>query len=150
MASTFKWVAPEALTSYLTTELNSLADSTSDTTGFSAVGAEIANETDLYQYINLELVVATQGAARSAGGFVAVYINYSADGTTYDDTTDKAFTELLGIFPLDAAVTARRLTKTNLPIPPIDFKLLVLNDTGQALAATGNTLKYRRHNEQVV
>ena len=95
-------------------------------------------------------MIAAQGAARSAGGFVAVYINYAADGTTYDDTSDKAFTELLGVFGLDAAVTARRLTKTNLPIPPLDFKLLVLNDTGQALAATGNTLKYRRNNEQVV
>ena len=130
--------------------MNSLADSTSDTTGFSTVGAEIANETNLYQYINLELVIATQGAARSAGGFVTVYINYAADGTTYDDTSNKAFTELLAVFPLDAATTARRLTKTNLPIPPIDFKMLVLNDTGQALAATGNTLKYRRHNEQGV
>jgi hypothetical protein len=150
MPTTFKWIAPEALTTYFTTELNSLADSTSDTTGFSAVGAEIAAETDLQQYINLELVVAAQGAARSAGAFVAVYINYAADGVTYDDTTNKAFAELLAVFPLDAATTARRLTKTNLPIPPIDFKLLVLNDTGQALAATGNTLKYRRHNEQGV
>lgn len=150
MATTFKWVAPETLTSYFTTELNTLADSTSDTTGFSAVGAEIANETDLYQYINLQLVLATQGAARSAGGFVAVYINYAADGTTYDDTSNKVFTELLAVFPLDAATTARTLTKTNIPIPPIDFKLLVLNDTGQALAATLNTLKYRRHNEQGV
>src|SRR3990167_242242 len=111
MATTFKWVAPEALTSYLTTELNTLADSTSDTTGFSAAGAEIPNETDLFQYINLELVIATQGAARSAGGFVEVYINYSADGTTYDDTSNKAFAELLATFPLDAATTARRLTK---------------------------------------
>ena len=150
MATTFQWVAPEALTSYFTTELNSLADSTSDTTGFSAAGAEIANETNLYQYINLELVVAAQGAARSAGAFVAVYINYAADGTTYDDTSNKAFAELLAVFPLDAATTARRLTKTNIPIPPLDFKLLVLNDTGQALAATLNTLKYRRHNEQGV
>src|SRR3990172_5696137 len=126
MATTFKWVAPETLTSYFTTELNTLADSTSDTTGFSAVGAEIANETDLYQYINLELVLAAQGAARSAGGFVAVYINYSADGTTYDDTSGKAFATLLAVFPLDAAVTARRLTKGNLPILPLDFKLLVM------------------------
>ena len=150
MATTFQWIAPEALTAYLSTDLNSLADSTSDTTGFSVVGAEIPNETDLKQYINLELVVAAQGVARSAGAFVAVYINYSADGTTYDDTSNKAFAELLAVFPLDAATTARRLTKANLPIPPLDFKLLVMNDTGQALAATGNTLKYRRHNEQGV
>ena len=150
MATTFQWVAPEALTAYLGTELNTLADSTSDTTWFSAVGAEIANETGLYQYIELELVIAAQGAARSAGAFVAVYINYAADGTTYDDTSNKAFSELLAVFPLDAATTARRLTKANIPIPPLDFKLLVLNDTGQALAATLNTLKYRRHNEQGV
>ena len=117
MATTFKWVAPEALTAYLGTELNSLADSTSDTTGFSAVGAEIANETALYQYIALQLVVATQGGARSAGAFVAVYINYAADGSTYDDTSNKAFSELLTVFQLDAATTARTLTKVNLAEP---------------------------------
>ena len=149
MATTFKWVAPEALTTALTTQLDGLIDSTSDTTGFSAVSAEIPNETDLYQYINLELVLGIQ-VARSAGAFVAVYINFAADGAIYDDTSNKAFTQLLTVFQLDAATTARRLTKANLPIPPLDFKLLVLNDTGQAFAATLNTLKYRRHNEQGV
>lgn len=150
MANTFKWIAPEALTAYLGAELNSLADSTSDTTGFSAVGVEIANETDLYQYLDLQLVLATQGLARASGAFVAVYINYAADGTTYDDTSNKAFSQVAAIFPLDAATTARTLTLGGVHILPLNFKLLVLNDTGQALAATGNTLKYRRHNEQVV
>lgn len=150
MGVTFQWVAPESLTSALTTELNSLADSTSDTTGWSAASAEIANETGLYQFINLELVLAAQASARASGAYVAVYINYSADGTTYDSTSNKLFAELLAVFPLDAATTARRLTKVNLPIAPLDFKLLVMNDTGQALAASGNTLKYRRHNEQAI
>ena len=149
MPTTFKWVAPEALTTALTTQLDGLIDSTSDTTGFSAVSAEIPNETDLYQYINIELVLGIQ-VARSAGAFVAVYINFAADGVTYDDTSVKSFAQLLTVFQLDAATTARRLTKTNLPIPPLDFKLLVLNDTGQSFAATLNTLKYRRHNEQGV
>lgn len=143
------WQAPSALTSYLTTELNSLADSTSDTTGFSAVGAEIANGTALNRFIALELVLATQGAARTAGGFVAVYINLSADGTNYDDTSNKAFAQLLAVFPLDAATTARRLTLADIPIPPVDFKMLVLDDTGQAFAATGNSLSYRTYNETV-
>lgn len=148
--ATVKWLAPEAVTSALFTELNSLADSTSDTTGFSAVSAEISNETDLFQYINLEFVLATQGAARAAGGFVAVYIVYALDGTIYGNDTDKAYTEQLTAFQFDAATTARRITKTNLPIPPLDFKLQVLNDTGQALASGANALNYRRHNEQVV
>lgn len=143
------WQAPSALTAYFTTELNTLADSTSDTTGFSAAGAEIANATSLNRFLALELVLAAQGAARSAGGFVAVYINYAADGSTYDDTSNKAFSEMIAYFPLDAATTARRLTRTGIPIPPVDFKLLVLNDTGQALAGTGNTLKYITYNETV-
>jgi hypothetical protein len=150
MPTTFQWVTPEAVTSALFTELNALADSTSDTTGFSAVSAEISNETGLFQYINLEFVLATQGAARSAGGFVAVYIIYALNGTTYGSDTDKAYTEQLTAFQFDAATTARRITKTNLPIPPLDFKLQVLNDTGQALAGGANALNYRRHNEQGV
>ena len=40
MATTFQRIAPEALAAYLSTDLNSLADSTSDTTGFSVVGAD--------------------------------------------------------------------------------------------------------------
>jgi hypothetical protein len=146
-ATTFQWTAPESLTSALTTELNSLADSTSDTTGFSGLSSEIANETNLYKYIALELVVATQGSARSAGAFVSVYIVYAADGTTYSDSANKLFSEELTRFPLDASTTARRLTKVGIPILPLDFKLYVLNDTGQAFASSGNTLKYRRHNE---
>jgi len=150
MANTFKWLAPEAVTSVLFTELNSLADSTSATTGFSAVSAEIPNETDLFQYINLEFVIATQGSARSAGASASVFIVYALNGTTYGDDSNTAYGEQLTAFPLDAASTARRITKTNIPIPPVDFKLQLFNDTGQALASGANALNMRRHNEQVV
>jgi 4-hydroxyphenylpyruvate dioxygenase-like putative hemolysin len=151
MATEFKWKAPgETIQTALSTDLNSLADSTSDTTGFSALSAEIPNETDLYQYIDIELVIAAQGAARATGAFVAVFISYALDGADYGDDSNKAFAEQLAAFQLDAATTARQITKVNIPIPPIDFKLYVLNDTGQAFAASGSTLKFRRHNEQGV
>ena len=143
------WQAPSSLTSYLATGLDSIADSTTDTTGFSVVGAEIANATALNRFLALELVVAEQAAARTAGGFLGVYINFAADGTTYDNTSNKAFAELVAYYPVNAATGALRLTKRDIPIPPIDFKLLVLNDTGQALAASGNTLKYITYNETV-
>jgi hypothetical protein len=148
--ATIKWAAPESVQSYLSTGLDSLADSTSDTTGFSASGAEIDNLTDRYQYIDLELVLATQGVARSAGGRVEVWIERKADGTNYEDRANAALVNcLFATFQLDAATTARRLVITNLVLPPLPFKLYVRNDTGQAFASSGSTLKYRRHNEEV-
>lgn len=149
MATTFLWHVPESIQSALTTALDALANSTSDTTGFSALSAEIANGTDLYHYIDLELVLAAQGVARSAGATVEVWIAYQLDGTNYPDTANAAFMSgFLRSFQLDAATTARRLTLTNIPIAPFPFKLYVRNKTGQALAAADNTLKYRRHTEK--
>lgn len=148
MATTLKWAAPEAIQTYFTTELNSLATSTSDTTGFSAVGSAIDNETDQYQYLELELSVAAQGSARSAGATVAVMIVASVDGTNYPADTDLAYAVPLATFGLDAATTARLLTRTGIGIPPCKFKLQVWQKTGQAFAASSSTLKYRRYNEQ--
>lgn len=147
--ATIKWLAPEAVTSALFTELNGLPDSTSDTTGISAVSAEIPNETDLFQYIALEFVIAAQASARAAGASVAVFIVYALDGSTYASSSNTVFAEQLTAVQLDAATTARRLTRVNLPIPPVDFQLQFFNDTGQALASNANALNYRRYNEQV-
>lgn len=144
--ATISWAAPgESIQTAHSTSLNSLANAT-----FSADGSEIANETDLYPYIDLELSVAAQGSARSAGGYVAVYIVRALDGSNYEASPNPAFTtQLLAVFQLDAATTARVLVASNVPIPPLDFKLTVYNATGQAFAASGSTLKYRRHKEQV-
>lgn len=144
MATTFKWAAPEAIATYYTTELNSLADNT-----FVAVGAEIANETDLYQYIVFELVLGSLDPA--AGAFVDIWMDCQPDGTNYADAAKPLQTSaLLCTLQLDDASAAQRITSRMVPIPPLDFKLQLRNKAGVSFAASGNTLKYRRFNEQGV
>lgn len=151
--ATLKWGAPESLQGYFTTALDALANSTTDITGFSALGAEIDNETDKYQYISFELNLAVQGVARSAGAIVEIWKAEAVDSTpNYPADTNAAFapSNFVRSFQLDAAVTARRLTLTNIPLAPYKTKFQLRNVTGQAFAASGTTLKYRRHNEEVV
>lgn len=123
----------------LSTELNSLATATN-----SAASAALDNGTNLDVYIDAELVLATQGVARSNPAVVLLYAVYALDGTNYGDVNQDC-SDFLGQFSLDAAVTARRVALQGGPAPlkPGLFKLFVRNTTGQALAATGNTVRYR-------
>lgn len=137
-----KWEAPASIQTYLSTELNSLAD------GANKLGAKIDNVADGENelFMVLELYLATQGSARSAGATVDVYVLPSVDDTNFcygSDSVDPPASAYVGSFPLDAATTARYATLHNIPLPPLDFKILVINETGQAFAASGNTLKYR-------
>jgi hypothetical protein len=145
MASTFKWATPEAIATYFTTELNSLANA-----AFVSAGAAIDNETALYEYIAFELVLAA--LSPTAGAYVDVWIDPTMDGTNYSDAAKPLQTSsLLCAFQLDTtASTAQRVILPAVPIPPYKFKLQLRNGAGVALAASGNTLKYRRFNEQAV
>ncbi|MCB1901470.1 MAG: hypothetical protein KDH16_19400, partial [Rhodocyclaceae bacterium] len=49
---------------------------------------------------------------------------------------------LVGTYSLDAATTARRITK-RVNLPPTDYKVVLKNNTGQPLASTLNTVKFR-------
>jgi hypothetical protein len=147
MVTTFKWVAGEGAISALTTQLNSLADA-----GFSAASSAIDNLTDLYIYMDLEVNLAsfTPGAG---GPYIAVYIIYSLDGTNYEKTPDGSSGDKapIAIFPLEASVAqASRVTRTGIMIAPLKFKLVLENQAGAALAASGSTLQYNRHNGQSV
>ena len=145
MAIIHKWAAPEAIATYYTAELNALANG-----AFVAVGAEIANETDLYEYIVVEFVLAA--LSPTSGAYVDIWIDYQPDGTNYADP-GKALhnSSLLCTLPLDTtAATAQRIVSPARMIMPLDFKLQLRNGAGVAFAASGNTLKYRRFNEQGV
>lgn len=116
------------------TTLNSLANNT-----LVAAGTTYDNSTDLYPLCSLELKLNTQ-TARSAGATVSVYMSHDAVGSSTQDLTVES--QLVAVFPLDAAVTARTHTVHNIPLPPSAVcNFAVLNSTGQAFNASGNTLK---------
>lgn len=139
MATTKHKAYTAAIASILTTELNSLGSGST-----SAASAAIDNTTNLDLFADLTLTVAAQGAARSAGANVSVYLTQALDGTNYDDTQSTT-AELVAVFSLDAATTARQSSRRDVPIPPGLYKFFVVNNTGQALAASGNILEHRMH-----
>lgn len=144
--ATIKWATPGSEQSYLTTELNALADDDRK------LGAEIDNETGLNTNMLLELYVAAQGSARDSSGSVKLFLVRCVDGTNYEygsDSLDPPSLSYVGQFGLDAD-TAARYVSADIAIPPCKFKLMVKNKTGQALAASGNTLSYRTYNLEVV
>lgn len=143
MAQTFKWVAPEAIQTVLSTELNALQDLT-----MSSLSAAIDNETDLYQFMNVEINLASLTPA--SGAVIAVYLFPTLDGTNYYSTDSNYVDRSLCVIALHAATEAQRAGKENLIIPPLKFKLALFDFIGGALAASGNTLKIRRHNGQAV
>jgi hypothetical protein len=143
--ATFTWATPESIQSALTTQLDALGNAV-----FSASSSAIDNLTNLYQYIDLEVVLGS--LSPTAGAYVDVWLEPTLDGSNYADHGKALQTShLLCSLQLDtAAATAQRLVKTNVPIPPYSFKLALRNGAGVALNASGNTLKFRRHNEQGV
>lgn len=139
MATTKHKAYTASIASALTTELNSLANGSATT-----ASTAIDNTTALDLYHDLTLTIATQGVARSAGATVSVYLVMALDGTNYDDT-NATTAELVATFSLDAATTARQITRRDVPVPPGLFKYFAVNNTGQAFAASGNILEYRAH-----
>ena len=143
--ATEKWASPESAGTALSTEFNSLADGS-----FTNASSAIDNETDLYLFMQLELVLASltpTGQPR-----VDVYLITSLDGTNYADgggsTAPPAHT-LIFSFDLSTSTGAkRRVSQQAIEIPPLKFKLVARNGSGVSLASSGNTLKYRRHNLQ--
>lgn len=142
-----KWSVLGTLTTYLSTELNSLASAANK------LGAAIANQTNKDKLAILELVV-TFGTAPAAGKSVDLYAVFSADGTNYsdgDDTVDPLVTSYVCSFPVRSVTTVQRIVVPNIPLlAPASFKFLLLNEAGQAFVATGNTLKYATYNTEIV
>jgi hypothetical protein len=127
----------------LTTELNSLA-SGSVCSASSAQSNDQSGEFDLL--CTAEIYIAAQGSNRSTGAYLTLYILPTIDGTTYPDTTGDCLENFaVASVMLDGtALAARTITIPEIKLPNSDFKVLLKNGTGQALASSGNTVKLGR------
>lgn len=144
MANIGKWNAPSAAVTVLSTELNSLANAS-----ITAASTAIANNTNLDMYVDIEVNLAA--LSPSALSFVGIYIMEAVDGTNYPAPSAAdlrlAGTQLLAIIPTgNTGSTAQRVVARNILIPPASFKIILDNQTGSALAASGNTVKILPYN----
>lgn len=133
-----------AITTLMTTELNSLANNAK------ALGTTVyANGTNQYLFGYFELVV-DYGTSPTAGSLIELYIIPTVDGTNYvdgDASNDPAYNLFAGGFAVRATTNPMRLAVGGpggsglVALPPTSFKALLWNKTGQAFAASANTLK---------
>jgi hypothetical protein len=138
-----KWILG-TLSTVFTTGLNSLAN------GAGVVSAALS-QAALDTYADFELVC-THAVAPVVDTTWALYAVRQLDGTNYEDATAARppANGFLGTFVLDAVTTQQRKVLPGVLLPPYDYKLLLINNSGQAAAATGNTLKMETYNMQVV
>lgn len=148
---TLKFTERDTGTTVVTTELNSLADDTAALIS-TALSNDASTERDLFADFSISLAV--QGSARDASAQVSLMI-VPEIASAYGDVSGADVTANLKLtanyiaraadgtaatFDLDAAVTARVITVAGIQIPNANYKVGLLNETGQALAATGNTI----------
>jgi hypothetical protein len=141
----FNWTSYVAIQTYLSTELNSLANDGNK------LGAAIDNSTNRDFYLDVEVYLASVDLSVQTNPAIYIYLVKSLDDTNYEDGSDsvdpaKAPTQVIALRVVNA--TQRRVTETPIVIPPGSFKLLIENKAGAALASSGNTVKYRKFSEE--
>lgn len=131
-----------SVTTLLDAGLNSLADDAG------ALSSAFDNTSGLYLWALFELYIDSFGSAPTAGELVNIYFADSIDGSNYADgaagspASDLNGSHFVFAFSVRNEAGAQRIMIPNpIVIPPVKFKVLLVNKTGQTFAASGNTLK---------
>lgn len=139
MPAAVNWEAAPAGTQVLSTELNSLANNT-----ITAASAAYDNSANLDVYAWFELNVTFGTNPSDTPPMVDLYMARSLDGTNYESApvTGGAGQQhmFVGSFQVLANTSAQRVTLGPVLLPPCAVKFYLDNQTGQTMAASGNTL----------
>jgi len=141
--STYTVPGVQGTETLMSTGLNSLANDAVE------VGSVLPdNATNRYFYAVFELVLATVDLSAQTNPGVELYLVPSYDGTNYADTGTDASTTvyppaqyLVCILGVAETSAAHRAVSPHIIIDPFKYTPVVINKTGAALNAAGNTLK---------
>lgn len=137
-----------------TADLTSLADGKAVLSSAS----DIANGTNLDQYMDISVEITVASSTPRAGGYIGLWLAMLlADGTTYGDGQLTAGTSAtyippwqpLALIPLTAqAMTLMAGQATGLLIPPQSFRLICYNFTNVVFSGTAanNVVSFKTYN----
>lgn len=144
-----KYTARSAAVTVLTTEMNGITNGS-----VSALSATQDNTTAGLRFplAQVEINLAAQSTNRVAGAYVAVYFIPELDGTNFGTTTGECLDNyFVGSASVNsAALAAVTMILDHIRVPIGNYKVAVKNGTGQAFAATGNTVKLRTYTNEDV
>jgi len=146
--ATRKWTAYDSIVSYLTTELNSLADDGNKLgAAIDFAGATPSKK----QYMDVEIYLASVDWSAQTNPAIYVWLLPRTDGTNFEDGADAVDPARAPdkIIAMRAVNGAQRLFARFLLTTPDQGKLLFENKSGAALAASGNTVKYYIYGEDI-
>jgi len=143
-----QFTAYDSKVEYLTTELNALADNGNK------LGAAInfaASGADRKIYMDIEVNLTTVDLSAQVPA-IYLWLLARTNGTDYEDGGDSVDPARPpdAIIPIVASNAAHRGFARNILTTPDYGKILLENQTGAALNATGNTLNYYLYSEQFV
>jgi hypothetical protein len=147
--SEVRWGAYDNIVSYLTTELNSLANDAN------VLGAAInfaAAGVDRKQYMDIEVYLASVDWSAQTNPAIYIWLLPRTDGTNFEDgaaAVDPARAPDK-IVAMRAVNGAQRLITRLLLTTPDQGKMLIGNRSGVALASSGNTVKHYVYGEELV
>lgn len=158
MANKTAWVAGNGVGLTWTTAINS-SDMTSlpNTDVVLSTVADIANGTNLDQFMDVSVICAISSNTIAAGANLALWLYYlQEDGSTYGDGQLTAGSQAaktptfpaFGSIPLVAAASQTTLVGivTGVVIAPGSFRLAIQNNSGFAFTSGTQTVKYRTYN----
>ncbi len=144
-----KYTARSTAVTVLTTELNGLTNGSVSTLSATQDNTTAGLRFPLAQ---VEINLAAQATNRAIGAYVAVYFIPELDGTNFGTTTGECLDNyFVGSAAVNsAALTAATMILDRVRVPVGNYKVALKNVTGQAFAATGNTVELRTYSNEDV